>query len=135
MIKVIVAGGKFSAKFKTLEEAEEWVAKKHPDKEVEYIDSTLSERENKVEVASKKIDHILCKTDWLFVSDVKIDKKHRKIYVEYREFLRQARKGWQNIDHRVFIEEFDNWSRRNYPELFMEGGSGPKMVKKFNYYL
>ena len=121
----------------TLKEAEAW-AKKHKANDgtnVEYIDEDQYDRDNKVEAAGRVIDNILCKTDWLFVSDVKIEQKHRKIYIEYRAYLRKSRKQFHDGMSKIWIEDFNNYARRSYPELFMEGANGPKMVKKFNHYL
>ena len=79
-------------------------------------------------------NNILCKTDWLFISDVKIDQKWRKKYVEYRDYLRNLPKR-VNEKQNIYLEPFAHWLRRNYPEEFMDGGDAEEIVKKFNTYL
>jgi hypothetical protein len=79
-------------------------------------------------------DRILKGTDWLLVSDVKVEKKHRTIYLEYRQYLRDMPER-ARVKSDLQIESFDNYLRRNNPEEFLDGGKGKQIVKKFNYYL
>ena len=79
-------------------------------------------------------DRILKATDWLLVSDVKVEKKHRTIYLEYRQYLRDM-PGRARVKTDLQIEPFDNYLRRNNPEEFLDGGKGKQIVKKFNYYI
>ena len=101
---------------------------------VEYIDEALYDRENKMDRIRKERNNILCKTDWLFISDVRIEQKHRKYYIDYRQFLRELPKRLGDYAE-IKIESFQDWLRRNYPEEFMDGGKAEKIVKKFNAYL
>lgn len=101
---------------------------------VEYIDEDLYDRENKLERLIKERDNILCKTDWLFIADVKVDQKHRKLYMTYRQYLRDLPKKIGNSEA-IKIESFENWLRRLYPEEFMDGGEQEEIIKKFKYYL
>ena len=102
--------------------------------EVEYIDKALYDRENKMDTLREERDKILCATDWLFISDVKIDQKHRKLYMTYRQYLRYLpRKIGDTAE--IKIEPFENWLRRLHPEEFMDGGDHKKIIKKFKYYL
>lgn len=81
-----------------------------------------------------KIENILDKTDWLFISDVTVDSTHRVVYRDYRAKLRvdhnKESDYYQNESDYV-VESFDNYARRTKPEMFLEGASGPSMVKKF----
>ena len=129
MTRVIIAEGKFSASFKTLEEAKDW-ASKHKANDgtnVEYIDEDLYDRDNKMRLLTKKRDQILCATDWLFMSDVKIDQKHRKMYLTYRQLMRDLPQRIGQIDT-IALEEFDHWLRRNHPEEFMDGGKSKQIL-------
>lgn len=104
------------------------------DFKVEYLEEDLETREYKLSQLRKERDKILKNTDWLFISDVDIDTKHRKFYKEYRHYLRNLTKTIGKAE--VFnFEKFDHWLRRNYPEQFMDGGKADIIIKKFNYYL
>ena len=81
-----------------------------------------------------KIEHILDKTDWLFVSDVIIPSTHRTIYKDYRQKLRDQHNydaSYYNSESEYVIESFDNYVRRTKPELFLDGGDGEAIIKKF----
>ena len=101
---------------------------------VEYIDEALHDRENKKEALRKERDRILCATDWLFMSDVKVDQKHRKLYMQYRQYLRDLPRRLGDAAE-IKIEPFEHWLRRLHPEEFMDGGDQEKIIKKFKYYL
>lgn len=101
---------------------------------VEYIEEHLYGREEKWKQMIQKRDNILCKTDWLFIADVIVDQKHRKMYMTYRQLLRDMPKRIGNSDV-IEIESFEHWLRRLHPEEFMDGGKSEKIIKKFNYYL
>lgn len=75
-----------------------------------------------------QIQHILKNTDWLFISDVPMEKEYRAAFKEYRQHLRRLRLTSK-------LEDFETWLRRVYPEYFKEGRQGPRMVEKFNTYL
>ena len=104
--------------------------------QLEEKDEELTEErlEMAMDDLRQKRDRILCATDWLFVSDVTIDKKHRKMYLEYRTYLRNRPEHIRTASE-VFIEPFDNYVRRNHPEEFLDGGKGKQIIAKFNYYL
>lgn len=81
-----------------------------------------------------KIENILDKTDWLFISDVTVDSTHRVVYRDYRAKLRMEHSresSYYKSESEYTIEAFENYARRTKPEMFMEGGLGPAMVKKF----
>ena len=101
---------------------------------VEYIEEHLYGREEKWKQLIKERDNILCKTDWLFIADVKVEQKHRKMYMTYRQYLRDLPKKIGNSEA-IKIESFENWLRRIYPEEFMDGGEQEEIIKKFKYYL
>ena len=101
---------------------------------VEYIDEALYDRENKMDSLRKERNDILCKTDWLLLPDVKVDQKHRRFYVEYRQLLRDLPRKIGDYSE-IKIETFPNWLRRNYPEEFMDGGKAEKIIKVFGAYL
>lgn len=126
---------KYTAIFKTKEEAEEW-AYNHISgiKDYKVLPDYSLNRKRKLQQLIKRRDEILCATDWLFISDVKINSKHRKMYMEYRQLLRdipQKLKESQPVE----FESFGNWVRRKYPEEFLDGGEGHIIIEKFNYYL
>jgi hypothetical protein len=104
------------------------------DFKVEYLEDDLETREYKLNQLRKERNKILRNTDWLFISDVNIDTKHRKYYKEYRQYLRNITKTLGNSDKFNF-EKFDHWLRRNYPEEFMDGGKSENIIKVFNAYL
>ena len=136
MIRVIIAEGKFLGRFDTIEEAEAW-ANKHKANDgtnVEFIEEDLHDRDNKMAQLIRKRDQILCATDWLFMSDVKVEQKHRKMYLIYRQLLRDAPQRIGDKDA-IQIEEFDHWLKRNHPEEFMDGGKSKKILHRFYYYV
>lgn len=101
---------------------------------VEYIEEHLYNRQQKWEQLLQQRDQILCATDWLFIADVMIDQRHRKIYMEYRQYLRDIPQKTKQTDV-IQIESFGQFARRNYPQNFLEGRDGEKMVKKFMRYV
>lgn len=116
-------GEKYASDFNSLEEAKAWVEENHKDAEVKYE-----------EVFSDKIrierDKILKGTDWLFMSDVPLEKKHRTTFRNYRQYLRDLKQKKAGK-----LLQFEQWLRVKHPEEFLDGGEGVVMVKKFNYYL
>ncbi len=82
----------------------------------------------------KKRDSILCATDWLFIADVIVPQDHRKMYIKYRQYLRDLPKKLGNSEV-IEIEHFSNWLRRLHPEEFMDGGESKKIISKFLYYV
>lgn len=107
---------------------------------VEYIDESKIEEEAKYDPKAERLalikerNRILCATDWLLLPDVKLDQKHRRMYVEYRQLLRDLPRKIGDYSE-VKIETFPNWLRRNYPEEFMDGGKAEKIIKIFGAYL
>jgi len=126
----------YRSSFQTQEEAELWVknhTSKDKEREVEYIDDDQYDRKRKMESLIKRRDLILKSTDWLFMSDVKTDQKHRRMYMQYRQYLRDlpALIGQKDM---IGIEEFPHWLRRNHPEEFMDGGNNEVILHRFMYY-
>lgn len=87
--------------------------------------------EDPMEILRASRNAILCATDWLMLPDVRLDQKHRKLYVTYRQYLRDCPRG--NLTYR--IEEFSHWLRRNHPEEFMDGGESELIIKRFKTYI
>jgi len=100
---------------------------------VEYIDDILYDRQNRLEALRRERNNILCKTDWLFLPDVKIDSKYRKIYLEYRQYLRDLTKS-VGTSLEIKIEPFENRLRRIHPEEFMDGGKAKDIIRIFTSY-
>lgn len=128
----------FKGTFKTQEEAEVWVENHHAMKiegaEVEYVEEHLDNRAGKFKALRKQRDSILCATDWLFVADAKIDPKWRKMYMIYRQYLRDLPSKIGSRGN-IAMESFEHWIKRNHPEEFMDGGKGQEIIKKFKYYI
>ena len=132
----------FGSSFTTKKEADVWIeaqeAKGHWGEDYEIVIEDLDDveinRATKIRDLKQKRDHILCATDWLFLPDVKVDQKHRRIYIEYRQLLRDFP---QNLRPKsaVSFEEFEHWLRRKYPEEFMDGGKSQKIIEKFKHYI
>jgi hypothetical protein len=128
-------GGSFQGQFETQEEAEAWVDKHHAMKiegvEVEYVEEVMHNRKAKMQALRVQRDRILDGTDWLFIADGKIEPKWRKMYMTYRQYLRDLP---QKIgpNKPIKIEPFKNWLRRIHPEEFMDGGKATEILKKFN---
>lgn len=101
---------------------------------IEYTKFDEETRDNKLNTLLHKRDDILLKTNWLFISDVKVEQKHRKYYVEYRDYLRNLEKTIGNSEI-IGMEEFDHWLRRKYSEEFMDGGNSEKIINKFKKHL
>lgn len=99
------------------------------------IDSTGNRIPEPIEDPMEKLrafrNGILCATDWLMLPDVKLDQKHRKMYVTYRQYLRDCTKS--NFNYK--IEEFSHWVRRNHPEEFMDGGDAEEIISRFKTYI
>jgi hypothetical protein len=87
--------------------------------------------EDPMELLRASRNAILCATDWLMLPDVKLDQKHRRLYVTYRQYLRDCPKG--NLSYK--IEDFAHWLRRNYPEEFMDGGDHKEIIARFKTYI
>jgi hypothetical protein len=101
---------------------------------VEIIKFDKETRENRIASVLHERDIILTKTNWLFVSDVTVEQKHRKYFIEYRNYLREIEKTFGPSDI-IKLEEFKHWLRRNYPEEFMDGGRSDRVINKFTKYL
>lgn len=147
MVKVsVLKKGKYSfgASFNTKEEADKWIAEqehkgswgKKGEYEVVFDDTDFIEisRKDKIKMMIDKRDKMLCATDWLFLPDVKIEPKHRKIYMDYRQYLRDLPQKL-NKSKGIRIEPFENYLRRLHPEEFLDGGKGQKIIYKFMYYI
>jgi len=79
-------------------------------------------------------DQILKATDWLFMSDVPTPQKHRRIYMQYRQTLRDITEAIRKSPDTVKIETFEHWLRRKHPEEFMDGGDAKVIIHRFTYY-
>lgn len=79
-------------------------------------------------------DSILKATDWLFMSDVIVEKKARKIYMEYRQYLRDRPNKIRN-EEEIYIEKLRSYMKREYPEEFLDGGRAEKILSRFYYYI
>jgi hypothetical protein len=128
-------GANFKGTFDSMETARNWYENHHikrsgQEHNVQYIEEHLDDREAKFEALRDKRRHILDCTDWLFVSDFRVDTKFRKIYMEYRQYLRDLPKiiGKEGV---INLEEFDHYLRRRYPEEFMDGGNSDIILKHF----
>lgn len=91
-------------------------------------------RENKIKTLLHSRDYILTNTNWLFISDVKIEQKHRRYFLDYRNYLREIERTIGNSEL-IRLESFNHWLRRNHPEEFMDGGKSEKIINKFTKYL
>ena len=139
MTRVIITrsdGQVYSGNFPSIEEAESWVSShkgKGDNYDTEYIDDDQYDRKRKMSQLIDRRDLILKSTDWLFMSDVKTDQKHRRMYMQYRQYLRDlpALIGQKDM---IGIEEFPHWLRRNHPEEFMDGGNNEVILHRFMYY-
>lgn len=146
MIKVaVLKNGKqaFGGQFKNKEEADSWI-KEQENKgswgkpaEYELVVEEFVPKEETEEELIKKLranrNNILCKTDWLFVSDFRVPTKYRKIYMEYRQYLRDLPKTMPKGPYK--IEPFENFLRRKYPEEFLDGGDNKVIMRYFNAYI
>lgn len=79
-------------------------------------------------------DRILKATDWLFISDVPTPQKAKKIYMEYRQYLRDITSDIKRSPETVKIEDFAHFLRRKHPEEFMDGGDNEVIIHRFTYY-
>lgn len=138
MIKVIIKTNsqQYSASFSTQEEAEAWV-KKHKgvteESIIEYVNEHEYDRDRKMADLRQDRDEKLLCTDWLMMPDVRYPQKHKKIYLEYRQYMRDITHLLQPTEAAV-IEPFENWLRRKYPEEFLDGGESAKIIHRFTYY-
>ena len=66
----------------------------------------------------------LKQTDFLMLSDVEIDTRHRSIYKEYRKYLRDLPKKQVDI-----VLEFKDWLIKYKPEEFKDGGKSNFLIK------
>jgi len=127
----------FGSSFNTEKEAEEW-AENHSSGIKDYkiidLDSDEKTRATKIKALVKKRDEMLCATDWIFLPDVKFDQKHRKMYMTYRQLLRDVPQRLKPKGS-ISFESFEHWLRRLHPEEFMDGGKGQQIIYRFNYYL
>jgi hypothetical protein len=124
----------FGSTFSTEEEAIEWVENHSSGiKDYKVINDIDHNRKQKIAALKDKRDAILCATDWIFLPDLKFDQKHRRIYMEYRQVLRDVPQNLRK-DKPVTFESFDHWVKRKHPEEFMDGGNGQKIIYRFKYY-
>jgi len=101
---------------------------------IEHIDPDLYDRDNKIKQLIEKRDQLLCATDYLFISDVKVDQKHRRIYMEYRQYLRELPSKLNKVGE-LYFESFADRLKRLNPEEFMDGGKQEEIIRKFMYYV
>ncbi len=101
---------------------------------VEYIEEHLHDRDNKIKELIKRRDLILKSTDWLFIADVPTPQKHKKIFMEYRQLMRDLPRILSKSKDVIKIEEFEVWLRRLHPEEFMDGGDADTIIHRFTYY-
>jgi len=101
---------------------------------VEYIEEHLHDRDNKIKELVKRRDLILKSTDWLFIADVPTPQKHKKIFMEYRQVMRDLPANLRRSNDVIVIEEFEHYLRRKYPEEFMDGGDADTIIHRFTYY-
>lgn len=88
----------------------------------------------KLEDIRRQRDRILAATDWLFISDVPTPQKARKIYMQYRQYLRNITSDMKRSPDTVKIEDFEHFLRRKHPEEFMDGGDNEVIIHRFTYY-
>ena len=88
----------------------------------------------KLEDIRRQRDRILAATDWLFISDVPTPQKARKIYMQYRQYLRNITSDIKRSPDTVKIEDFEHFLRRKHPEEFMDGGDNEVIIHRFTYY-
>lgn len=136
LIKRLRDGQELTGQASTIEEAEKtrsFYEKQKDDYEIEFIDENEYDRDRKMSELIQRRDAILKATDWLFMSDVKTEQKHRRIYMEYRQYLRDLPSLIGNKDV-IGIEEFPHYLRRKHPEEFMDGGDNKVILHRFMYY-
>ena len=100
---------------------------------VEYFDRDSSADLSKYQALKARIEHILDKTDWLFVSDVQITPEWRVLYRDYRKQLRELhnRELPYFVKTEFRLESFEEYLRREQPNQFLDGGKGHKIIAKF----
>lgn len=131
----------FECSFNTKEEAEKFI-KEHPaikgkkptNYKVEYIEEYSYNVKNKLRALRIERNKILCATDWLMLPDVKLDQRHRKMYIEYRSYLRDLPNNYRD-GNEISVEMFEHWLRRKYPQEYMDGGDSKKIISMFNSYI
>lgn len=104
-------------------------------KKLEDIDASQKELRLQyvLNAVRRERDEILKATDWLFMSDVVTPQKHRKIYVEYRKYLRDVTIPMRKHPD-MKLEQFEHYLRRKHPEEFMDGGDHKVIIHRFTYY-
>ena len=95
---------------------------------IEHIDPDLYDRDNQVKKLIEKRDQMLCATDYLFISDVKVEQKHRRMYLTYRQYLRDLPSTFHK-DRKLFFESFRDWLMRNHSEEFKDGGRNEIIIR------
>jgi len=112
------------------EEAERLMA------QLEQVDEDQAELrlQFKLEDIRRQRDRILAATDWLFISDVPTPQKDRRIYMQYRQYLRDITSDMKRSPDTVKVEDFEHFLRRKYPEEFMDGGRNKVIIHRFTYY-
>ena len=115
MIRVIVAEGKYSASFDTLEEAEAWASKHkfNDGTNVEFIEDDPSDIKPFWNALSKRRKELLLETDWSQLPDCELPTQDRLHYRKYRKYVRDIKsqydnKSIQRWDIKSF-EEFIKW--------------------------
>jgi hypothetical protein len=104
-------------------------------KKLEDIDASQKELRLQyvLNAVRRERDAILKATDWLFMSDVVTPQKHRRIYVEYRKYLRDVTIPMRKHPD-MKLEQFEHYLRRKHPEEFMDGGDHKVIIHRFTYY-
>ncbi len=104
-------------------------------KKLEDVDASQKELRLQyvLNTVRRERDKILQATDWLFMSDVVTPQKHRRIYVEYRKYLRDVTIPMRKHPD-MKLEEFEHYLRRKHPEEFMDGGDHKIIIHRFTYY-
>ncbi len=104
-------------------------------KKLEDVDASQKELRLQyvLDAVRRERDKILKATDWLFMSDVVTPQKHRRIYVEYRKYLRDVTIPMRKHPD-MKLEEFEHYLRRKHPEEFMDGGDHKVIIHRFTYY-
>ena len=138
MVRVIIESGnnRFTRRFDNKEDAETWANSHHSItkySKITYMDEAEYKREMKRQELAKHRDTILKSTDWLFMADVPTPQKHRRMYLTYRQYMRDVPKLIQPTEE-AKIEPFSNWLRRKYPEEFLDGGDFKTIIHRFTYY-
>lgn len=104
--------------------------------QLEQVDEDQAELrlQFKLDDIRRQRDRILAATDWLFISDVPTPQKDRRIYMQYRQYLRDITSDMKRSPDTVKVEDFEHFLRRKYPEEFMDGGRNKVIIHRFTYY-